>query len=217
MLRCRAPRATPPAPLLRAQRLRAVPARSRSTEQIQVPAPLKLTSKFGRSETLPQGLHEHGFALWSSFLDQKEVRQETMDPHLTLLQHDKFVNGLLNAKIRGETVDASLGSFKRYRQPFEELLEVMEKIDDSGLLRGVRRSDENLGAFWVDDIEPTDRVEPTFELPGTGDRVFVVNFFSPVVVSLFREDSSDIVSRFLMEPGALLSLTVLSLPSLPCR
>ena len=129
-----------------------------------------------------------------------------------MFKHDKFVNGFLRAKLRGETVDASVGTFMRYREPFDEQLQVMEKIEDSGLLRGVRRSDENVGAFWLDDISPDQRVEATFELPGTGDRSFIVNFFSPVVVRLFTEETAANPASILLEPGSLLALTVCCCP-----
>lgn len=135
---------------------------------------------------------------------------------LTLLQQEKIVNGLLTANLRGEKVDESIGTFTRYREPFDELLELMEKINESGLLRGVHRDEENVGVFWVDDIEPTQQVEPTFELPGTGDRTFLVNLFSPVVLQLHQEAENREVTRILFESGSLLALTVICLLSSCC-
>ena len=177
-----------------------------------VPTVLKLNSKFGKKENIPSMLQDEGFTLWSSFLDTKEVRSFlsiSSESHAEP-KHDKFVNGLLRANLRGEQVDESVGTFKRYREPFEELLEVMEKVEDSGLLRGVQRSEQNMGVFWVDDIEPRQRVEPAFELPGTGDRTFLLNFFSPVVFQLHKDETTELAPRILMPPGSLLSLTVRS-------
>ena len=77
MRRCIASRPSARPPHHSFTRLRVAAMRRLSTPA-KLPPPLKLSSKFGRSEVLPAPLQENGFSVWSSFLDQKEVRLSSL-------------------------------------------------------------------------------------------------------------------------------------------